>query len=185
MLCDLHVRSVCILLCSDTVSNTCCHEGTTGTPKGVDVTHRNVTNVVCHAPGNLGMARGSRVAQVLSISFDMGEFGDLQWPKPLLTSKGAWEILGSLSNGATLVLRGSDWHAALQQVSKYSKNIQCTISNPPTGGYADMHPEHTQAIPSRRFPQYPMHRYRWRAMFSKVIMPTDCVFIIHPTYSDF
>ncbi|GIC92345.1 putative NRPS-like enzyme [Aspergillus udagawae] len=82
--------------------------GTTGTPKGVDVTHGNVTNVVCHAPGNLGMSRGSRVGQVLSISFDMG----------------AWEILGSFCNGATLVLRGSDWHAALQQVD----TLICTPS---------------------------------------------------------
>ncbi|KAH2889657.1 hypothetical protein KXW22_006305 [Aspergillus fumigatus] len=82
--------------------------GTTGTPKGVDVTHGNVTNVVCHAPGNLGMSRGSRVGQVLSISFDMG----------------AWEILGSLCNSATLVLRGSDWHAALQQVD----TLICTPS---------------------------------------------------------
>ncbi|KAF7175100.1 hypothetical protein CNMCM7691_006504 [Aspergillus felis] len=82
--------------------------GTTGTPKGVDVTHGNVTNVVCHEPGNLGISRGSRVGQVLSISFDMG----------------AWEILGSLSNGATLVLRGSDWRAALQQVD----TLICTPS---------------------------------------------------------
>jgi non-ribosomal peptide synthetase component F len=49
--------------------------GTTGTPKGVDVTHRNVTNLVCHNPGGLGIAQGTRVGQVLNISFDMGE-----WP---------------------------------------------------------------------------------------------------------
>lgn len=54
------------------------------------------------------MSRGSRVGQVLSISFDMG----------------AWEILGSLCNSATLVLRGSDWHAALQQVD----TLICTPS---------------------------------------------------------
>ncbi|EAW13731.1 putative NRPS-like enzyme [Aspergillus clavatus NRRL 1] len=82
--------------------------GTTGTPKGVDVTHKNVTNVVCQSPGNLGISRGSKVGQVLSISFDMG----------------AWEILGSLSNGATLVLRGSDWHAALRQID----TLICTPS---------------------------------------------------------
>lgn len=46
--------------------------GTTGTPKGVDVTHRNVTNLVCLSPGNLGISRGSRVGQILNISFDMG-----------------------------------------------------------------------------------------------------------------
>ncbi|KAG2415096.1 hypothetical protein HFD88_006287 [Aspergillus terreus] len=82
--------------------------GTTGTPKGVDVTHRNATNVLCQPPSNLGITRGSKVGQVLSISFDMG----------------AWEILGSLCNGATLVLRGSDWHAALRQID----TLICTPS---------------------------------------------------------
>lgn len=47
--------------------------GTTGTPKGVDVTHRNATNVLCQPPSNLGITRGSKVGQVLSISFDMGK----------------------------------------------------------------------------------------------------------------
>ena len=46
--------------------------GSTGKPKGVDVTHRNVTNLLTLAPGNLCIKPGSRVAQVLSISFDMG-----------------------------------------------------------------------------------------------------------------
>lgn len=45
--------------------------GTTGKPKGVDVSHGNVTNLVTGAPGNLGIGAGSRVAQLLSISFDM------------------------------------------------------------------------------------------------------------------
>ncbi|KAK6225436.1 AMP-binding enzyme [Colletotrichum tabaci] len=64
--------------------------GTTGTPKGVDVTHKNVTNLVCLSPGDLGISTGTRVSQVLNISFDMA----------------AWEILGCICNGGTLVLRG-------------------------------------------------------------------------------
>jgi len=47
--------------------------GTTGTPKGVDVTHENVANLVCSCPGNLGISQGVRVGQVLNISFDMGK----------------------------------------------------------------------------------------------------------------
>ncbi|KAM0223676.1 hypothetical protein ACHAPQ_004708 [Fusarium lateritium] len=47
--------------------------GTTGNPKGVDVTHRNVVNLVCLAPGNLGVMPGTCVGSVLNISFDMGE----------------------------------------------------------------------------------------------------------------
>ncbi|KAM5344225.1 hypothetical protein ACJ41O_012762 [Fusarium nematophilum] len=74
--------------------------GTTGTPNGVDITHRNVTNLVCQAPGNLAISSGVRVGQVLNISFDMA----------------AWETLGCISNGGTLVMRGSDWSKALQQI---------------------------------------------------------------------
>ncbi|RMJ14310.1 hypothetical protein CDV36_006038 [Fusarium kuroshium] len=74
--------------------------GTTGTPKGVDVTHRNVTNLVCQSPGNLGISYGVCVGQVLNVSFDMA----------------AWETLGCLSNGGTLVMRGSDWSKALKQI---------------------------------------------------------------------
>jgi non-ribosomal peptide synthetase component F len=48
--------------------------GTTGDPKGVDITHKNVTNLVCLSPGNLGVAVGTCVGSVLNISFDMGKF---------------------------------------------------------------------------------------------------------------
>jgi amino acid adenylation domain-containing protein len=64
--------------------------GTTGTPNGILVTHRNVTNILLTAPGNLGIQPGWRVAHLLNIAFDMA----------------AWEILGCLANGATLVIRG-------------------------------------------------------------------------------
>ncbi|KAF4914815.1 Adenylate-forming reductase [Colletotrichum fructicola] len=74
--------------------------GTTGTPKGVDVTHKNVTNLVCLSPGNLGISAGTRVGQVLNISFDMA----------------AWEMLGCLCNGGTLVLRGSKWEPCIREI---------------------------------------------------------------------
>ncbi|EKM50903.1 uncharacterized protein PHACADRAFT_262785 [Phanerochaete carnosa HHB-10118-sp] len=77
--------------------------GTTGTPKGVSVSHRNVTNLLCAEPGNLGICPGTKVSQLLSIAFDMC----------------VWEILGCLLNGGTLVLRGSskpDWETALRAV---------------------------------------------------------------------
>jgi amino acid adenylation domain-containing protein len=66
--------------------------GTTGTPNGVQVTHRNVCNILQTAPGDLGIRPGMKVAQLLSIAFDMA----------------AWEILGCLSNGGTLLIRGND-----------------------------------------------------------------------------
>ncbi|MDB6180865.1 AMP-binding protein [Paracoccus fistulariae] len=64
--------------------------GTTGVPNGVQVTHKNLCNILHTRPGNLGMRPGLRVGQILSIAFDMA----------------AWEVLGALSNGATLVIRG-------------------------------------------------------------------------------
>jgi amino acid adenylation domain-containing protein len=74
--------------------------GTTGPPNGVQVTHRNVCNIVLTEPGNLGITPGTRVGQILSIAFDMA----------------AWEIFGSLGNGGTLVLRGADFQQVAAEV---------------------------------------------------------------------
>ncbi|KOU56811.1 peptide synthetase [Streptomyces sp. MMG1533] len=70
--------------------------GTTGRPNGVKVTHRNVANLLLTQPGGLGIRPGDRVAQLLNIAFDMA----------------AWEILGCLAHGGTLVIRGKDIAAA-------------------------------------------------------------------------
>ncbi|WP_250403651.1 amino acid adenylation domain-containing protein [Streptomyces cellostaticus] len=72
--------------------------GTTGRPNGVAVTHRNVCNLLLTAPGDLGIRPGWRVGQILNIAFDMA----------------AWEILGALAHGATLVVRGTDTAAAVR-----------------------------------------------------------------------
>ncbi|KAF7562593.1 hypothetical protein G7046_g1545 [Stylonectria norvegica] len=74
--------------------------GTTGQPKGVDVTHKNVANLVCLSPGNLGVCHGASVGQILNISFDMA----------------AWEIFACLCNSGTLVLRGAEWKTALREI---------------------------------------------------------------------
>ncbi|WP_086748902.1 amino acid adenylation domain-containing protein [Streptomyces scabiei] len=70
--------------------------GTTGKPNGVKVSHRNVANLLLTEPGDLGIRPGDRVAQLLNIAFDMA----------------AWEILGCLAHGGTLVIRGKDVAAA-------------------------------------------------------------------------
>ncbi|RMZ74524.1 non-ribosomal peptide synthetase [Pyrenophora seminiperda CCB06] len=102
--------------------------GSTGKPKGVDVTHSNVTNALLLEPARLGITVGSKVAQVLSIAFDMG----------------AWEIIGCLMNGGTLCMRGSDWKATLSQVdtlistpsilAKYPKRSYPNIKHIASGG---------------------------------------------------
>lgn len=74
--------------------------GTTGVPNGVQVTHANLANILLTSPGDLGMRPGLKVGQILSIAFDMA----------------AWETLGALSNGATLVIRGKSIQETAEQV---------------------------------------------------------------------
>ncbi|WP_421700927.1 amino acid adenylation domain-containing protein [Aliiroseovarius sp.] len=74
--------------------------GTTGVPNGVQVTHKNLANILLTAPGDMGMRPGMRVGQILSIAFDMA----------------AWETLGALANGATLVIRGKSIQETAEKV---------------------------------------------------------------------
>lgn len=74
--------------------------GTTGRPNGVMVTHANACNIIATPPGDLGLRPGMRIAQLLNIGFDMA----------------AWEVLGALTHGATLVIRGSDFQAVAETV---------------------------------------------------------------------
>ncbi|KAH6605344.1 amino acid adenylation [Trichoderma cornu-damae] len=116
--------------------------GTTGKPKGVDVTHKNVANLVCMSPGNLGIRPGNRVGQVLNISFDMA----------------AWEIFACLCNGGTLVIRGPKWEPAIELLdtlictptilSKYSPTnypkirVVATAGEPTSQELADLWAKH-------------------------------------------
>ena len=81
--------------------------GTTGVPNGVQVTHGNLANILLTSPGDLGMRPGSRVGQILSIAFDMA----------------AWETLGALSNGATLVIRG-------KSIQQTAETVDILIATP-------------------------------------------------------
>lgn len=74
--------------------------GSTGRPNGVVVTHHNICNILLTSPGNLGIQPGWKVGQILNIAFDMA----------------SWEILGALSHGATLVIRGSDIAETMSRV---------------------------------------------------------------------
>ncbi|KAF2645841.1 nonribosomal peptide synthetase 12 [Massarina eburnea CBS 473.64] len=102
--------------------------GSTGKPKGVDVSHGNVTNALLLQPGSLGITYGTKVGQMLNISFDMG----------------AWEILATLMNGGTLYIRGSVWTETLSKIdvfistpsilSKHRRNQFPNIKTVVTGG---------------------------------------------------
>jgi len=74
--------------------------GTTGKPNGVQVTHENLCNILLLKPGNLSIEPGWKVGQILNIAFDMA----------------AWEILGCLAHGGTLMVRGKAIEETLQEV---------------------------------------------------------------------
>lgn len=81
--------------------------GTTGKPNGVTVTHGNLTNILLTEPGCLGIRPGWRVGQLLNIAFDMA----------------AWEILGCLAHGGTLVIRGQD-------IAETARTVDVVIATP-------------------------------------------------------
>ncbi|WDE09404.1 amino acid adenylation domain-containing protein [Thalassomonas haliotis] len=81
--------------------------GTTGQPNGVCVSHRNLCNIVLTSPGNLMIKPRQKVAQVLSIAFDMA----------------AWEIFTSLAHGATLCIRG-------KKISDIDPDVDTLIATP-------------------------------------------------------
>ncbi|WP_369258951.1 amino acid adenylation domain-containing protein [Streptomyces sp. R35] len=98
--------------------------GTTGRPNGVKVTHRNVANILLTEPGALGVRPGERVAQLLNIAFDMA----------------AWEILGCLTHGGTLVIRGKD-------IAATARTADVLIATPTVlSGIDPAHCPHVRAV---------------------------------------
>lgn len=81
--------------------------GTTGKPNGVRVTQKNLANIILSSPGNLDIRPGTKVGQILNIGFDMA----------------AWETLGALAHGATLVVRG-------KSIQDCAKHVDVLISTP-------------------------------------------------------
>jgi amino acid adenylation domain-containing protein len=131
--------------------------GTTGNPNGVQVTHGNVGNILLSEPGNLGIRPGMKVGQILSIAFDMA----------------AWEILGALSNGATLVIRGKDFMEVVRQVD-------VLISTPSILSTFDLdqcHNVKVVAVAGEPCPRSLADKWSWFSAFYNSCGPTETTIV--------
>tara|TARA_B100000749_G_scaffold122825_1_gene93843 strand:+ start:86457 stop:88085 length:1629 start_codon:yes stop_codon:yes gene_type:complete len=131
--------------------------GTTGMPNGVKVSHENVINIINTAPGNLGIRPGLKVSQILNISFDMS----------------AWETLGALTNGATLLIRGKD-------IGETTRKADVIIATPSVLGGLD--PEKHQnvkvvAVAGEPCPQALADRWSEFCNFHNSCGPTETTII--------
>ncbi|WP_369169173.1 amino acid adenylation domain-containing protein [Streptomyces sp. R28] len=131
--------------------------GTTGRPNGVKVTHRNVANLLLTQPGGLGIRPGDRVAQLLNVAFDMA----------------AWEILGCLTQGGTLVIRGKDVAAA-------ARTADVLIATPTVLSGIDPATcprVHTVAVAGEPCPRPLADRWAHRAAFHNCCGPTETTIV--------
>lgn len=134
--------------------------GTTGEPKGVVVSHSNVTNLLSLSPGNLGIHRGTKVAQLLNIAFDMC----------------AWETLGCLMNGGTLCLRGprrADWISVMKKVDVIIATPSILVFHDPVE-YPNVKVVATAGEPC---PQSLADRWAKRATFYNAYGPTEVTIV--------
>ncbi len=131
--------------------------GTTGAPNGVQVTHANLCNVLLTEPGNLGIGPGTRVAQLLNIAFDMA----------------AWEILGTLANGGTLVVRGRDPHSGASGAHVLIATPSVLSGLDPSACRA----VRTVAVAGERCPRELAETWSRRAAFHNCCGPTEVTIV--------
>jgi D-alanine--poly(phosphoribitol) ligase subunit 1 len=131
--------------------------GTTGQPNGVQVTHANLCNVLLTEPGSLGIRPGDRVGQLLNIAFDMA----------------AWEILGTLAHGGTLVVRGPEPAATAESLNV----IVATPSVLSTVDPAACPDVHTVAVAGERCPRSLAQAWSRHARFLNCCGPTEVTIV--------
>ncbi|WP_328993582.1 amino acid adenylation domain-containing protein [Kribbella sp. NBC_01245] len=131
--------------------------GTTGQPNGVQVTHANLCNVLLTEPGSLGIRPGDRVGQLLNIAFDMA----------------AWEILGTLAHGGTLVVRGNNLASTAESLNVIIATPSILSTLDPTGCQA----VHTVAVAGERCPQPLAAAWSRRAAFYNSCGPTEVTIV--------
>ncbi|MFC0623460.1 amino acid adenylation domain-containing protein [Kribbella deserti] len=131
--------------------------GTTGKPNGVQVTHANLCNVLLTEPGSLGIRPGDRVGQLLNIAFDMA----------------AWEILGTLAHGGTLVVRGNDLAGTAESLNVIvaTPSILATLDPAACPGV------HTVAVAGERCPQSLADTWSRHAAFHNCCGPTEVTIV--------
>nr|WP_052479293.1 amino acid adenylation domain-containing protein [Kibdelosporangium sp. MJ126-NF4]CEL23407.1 Peptide synthetase [Kibdelosporangium sp. MJ126-NF4]CEL23477.1 Peptide synthetase [Kibdelosporangium sp. MJ126-NF4]CTQ96857.1 Peptide synthetase [Kibdelosporangium sp. MJ126-NF4] len=131
--------------------------GTTGPPNGVQVSHANLCNVLLTEPGSLRIGPGDRVGQLLNIAFDMA----------------AWEILGTLAHGATLVIRDHD-------IARAARSLTTIIATPSVlstvdpAGCPDVR---TVAVAGERCPQSLARTWSRQAAFHNSCGPTEVTIV--------
>jgi D-alanine--poly(phosphoribitol) ligase subunit 1 len=131
--------------------------GTTGRANGVAVTHRNVCNILLTAPGDLGIRPGWRVGQLLNVAFDMA----------------AWEILGCLAHGATLVIRGRD-------IAETAHRVDVIIATPTILSALDPDrcgPVQVVAVAGEPCPRPLADRWARRCTFYNACGPTETTIV--------
>lgn len=131
--------------------------GTTGTPNGVRVSHRNLCNILLTGPGSLGIGSGDKVGQILNIAFDMA----------------AWEIFACLSQGATLLIRGKDIQATARECSVLisTPSILATLT-------AEECPHlHSVAVAGEPCPQTLAERWARKCSFYNGCGPTETTIV--------
>ncbi len=131
--------------------------GTTGAPNGVQVTHANLCNVLLTEPGSLGIRPRDRVGQLLNIAFDMA----------------AWEILGTLAHGGTLVVRGNDLARTAESLNVVIATPRILSSLDPAACPA----VRTVAVAGERCPQSLAAAWSRRAAFHNCCGPTEVTIV--------
>lgn len=90
--------------------------GSTGQPKGVELTHRNLSNLVAWHRQNFALMSTDRVSHCAGLSFDAS----------------VWEVWATLSAGATLVLPDEDARMSSRVLRDWIVDRRITVAFVPT-----------------------------------------------------
>ncbi|MDE9565816.1 amino acid adenylation domain-containing protein [Xenorhabdus bovienii] len=119
------------LACPDDLAYVLYTSGTTGNPKGVMVTHRNVINLIADCQSRFTVTPEDRFFAISAFNFDLS----------------VWDLFGALSAGASLVIPEADKAADVEHWATLCRETGVTIWNSVPAIVRMMY-EHTQTMPS-------------------------------------